>query len=365
MVFFAKQKDLVEKMREQREEFKMHNAKFKHEVRARERIEAQQKKQIDHVKEELLLAKRILKDSNLNALANKKFNGSIEKVDSSKFLAEGAILTDLMEDPKEKMEKFECEMMGARNTAKLVRGTEVVPNRDVPASALSIKNEFKKLNLSQFTPNAIKFRTRAAVSTLGKINRRELPIQSDPNTLRMSLATAHKRHSSIEGISNGFKDVYFEGVRMAINNEREAIDMRRQLVQTVQHDAKGPHRRMNISQISYGTGGRIVPPIPGFGKPQTAAYNTARGSSYNATFRGDQVRCNTVMEEPNHPNLQSFSNDLRGLSQDKSRPNKLYQTQRDFEAQDTTILDSLMDSNSNSVFQNPSVVQYIQSKNNN
>ena len=100
------------------------------------------------MKEELLLAKRILKDSNLNALANKKFNGSIEKEDSSKFLAQGAILTDLMEDPKEKMEKFECEMMGPKNNPKFVKGTELHPNRDIPASALTIQNEFKKLNMS-------------------------------------------------------------------------------------------------------------------------------------------------------------------------------------------------------------------------
>lgn len=195
---------------------------------------------------------------------------------------------DLMEDPKAKMEKFECEMVGPENNPKFVKGTLLNPNRDIPASALTIKNEFKKLNMSQFTPNAIKFRTRAAASTLGKINRKGLPAPPlDPNTFTMSLNTAHKRRSSIEGCGNGFADVYFEGIKKAINNERDAIDMRRQLVQTVQHDAKGPNRRLNISQISNGTGGRIVPPIHGISKPSTAAYNTARGSSYNATFRGD------------------------------------------------------------------------------
>ena len=74
------------------------------------------------MKGELLIAKRILKDSNLNALANKKFNGSIDKVDSHKFLKEGAILTDVMEDPKDKMETFELELIGPNNPI-LVKGT--------------------------------------------------------------------------------------------------------------------------------------------------------------------------------------------------------------------------------------------------
>jgi len=44
-------------------------------------------------------------------------------------------------------------------------------------------------------------------------------------------------------------------------------------------------RKRTISTLLSGTGGGYIPSIRG-GKPQTAAYNTARGSDFNRKMRG-------------------------------------------------------------------------------
>ena len=80
----------------------------------------------------------------------------IDKGCETKFLIEGAQLTDLLKQEDEKMEEFEVEIHP--NGRKIVPGTKIRMNSDVPASALTLKNQFKKLNYSQFTPNTIKIR---------------------------------------------------------------------------------------------------------------------------------------------------------------------------------------------------------------
>ena len=57
---------------------------------------------------------------------------------------------------------------------------------------------------------------------------------------------------------------------MEIN--RKSIDLRRKLLKTVNHEAKGAGRQRTISQLTQGTGGAkyIVPRHSGMGKPMTA-----------------------------------------------------------------------------------------------
>jgi len=54
------------------------------------------------------------------------------------------------------MKLFECEM--ERPNKKLMAGYEMKKNVDLPASELTLKNQFKKLNFTHFTPNTIKIR---------------------------------------------------------------------------------------------------------------------------------------------------------------------------------------------------------------
>lgn len=61
-------------------------------------------------------------------------------------MCENAIVTDLMEDKKEDEGNFECEI--DRSTTKLLPGTSVNKNIEIPAGALTTKNAFKKLAFS-------------------------------------------------------------------------------------------------------------------------------------------------------------------------------------------------------------------------
>ena len=44
-------------------------------------------------------------------MANRKFNGFIEKSDPGKFMAEGCVVTDLQGEPEVETEEFEVEML--------------------------------------------------------------------------------------------------------------------------------------------------------------------------------------------------------------------------------------------------------------
>ena len=48
------------------------------------------------MKEEILIAKKILKDPNLCTMANRKFNATIDKIDDTKFIVKGAVITGLL-----------------------------------------------------------------------------------------------------------------------------------------------------------------------------------------------------------------------------------------------------------------------------
>ena len=52
---------------------------------------------------------------------------------------------------------FECELKD-KNKEKMLVGTKLKYNKDVPSTELGPVNQFKKLNFNQTTPNAIKIR---------------------------------------------------------------------------------------------------------------------------------------------------------------------------------------------------------------
>ena len=57
------------------------------------------------------------------------------------------------------MKEFECELDNPDiPNKKLIPGYEVLKNSELPATALTLKNHFKKLNFTHFTPNTIKIR---------------------------------------------------------------------------------------------------------------------------------------------------------------------------------------------------------------
>jgi hypothetical protein len=78
MMFFTKQKDLVTQIQTQRTKFKKASDKFSKEIQTWEAIEVKYKGDINELKEEILLAKKILKDPNLSTLASRKFNHTID-----------------------------------------------------------------------------------------------------------------------------------------------------------------------------------------------------------------------------------------------------------------------------------------------
>lgn len=111
------------------------------------------------------MAKRILKDTKLNTIANKKYQASIDRDDPTKFMVGNSILTDVMEEQQEEQQMFEVEVLQDQEHKKtLLQGTCVVPNRTINrtcAEAITPVNMFKKLNYTQHTPNTIKLRRRA------------------------------------------------------------------------------------------------------------------------------------------------------------------------------------------------------------
>lgn len=80
-------------------------------MKIRDATEKKLQERFDEQCEQLLAAKRILKDPNLSLMANRKFNGFIEKSDPGKFMAEGCVVTDLQGEPEVETEEFEVEML--------------------------------------------------------------------------------------------------------------------------------------------------------------------------------------------------------------------------------------------------------------
>lgn len=74
-------------------------------------------------------------------------------------MCENAVLTDLIEDKQEDQGNFEVEI--DRSTTKLLAGTSVNKNIEIPAGSLTTKNAFRKLAFSQFSPNTIQIRAKS------------------------------------------------------------------------------------------------------------------------------------------------------------------------------------------------------------
>lgn len=108
-------------------------------MKIRDATEKILQKKYDDIAEELLTAKKILKDPNLSLIATRKFNGHIEKSDPGKFMAKNCVLTDLQEEPEKETEEFEVEML-QENEHKILPGVQLNNNCDIPAGSLSVKN---------------------------------------------------------------------------------------------------------------------------------------------------------------------------------------------------------------------------------
>ena len=99
------------------------------------------------MKEEILIAKRILKDPNLSHHATRKFNVTIDKHDETNFMVTGAEIKALVEKTDAKEDQYEVELHMPPNR-NLMPGTTMKLNSELPASELTKKNMFKKLNYS-------------------------------------------------------------------------------------------------------------------------------------------------------------------------------------------------------------------------
>lgn len=163
MMFFSQQKDLVNQIAAQRAKFKKASEKFSREITTWEAIEKKYKKDIGELKEEILLAKKILKDPNLSTLASRKFHNTIDQTNDRKMVVEGAQIHDIIEQENEKAEEFEVEIERPMN--RYIPGCRILYNKEVPAASITIQNQFKKLNFSQFTPQTIKIRRAGGRST--------------------------------------------------------------------------------------------------------------------------------------------------------------------------------------------------------
>lgn len=71
--FFTKQNDLVQQIKDQKEEHVQTQQRFKREIKIREKIDLQNHKKIDSLEDQLFKAKKILRDPELNKLANRRF----------------------------------------------------------------------------------------------------------------------------------------------------------------------------------------------------------------------------------------------------------------------------------------------------
>lgn len=110
LMFFSKQKDLVDALGQNREKHQNEQKKFNREIEIRESIKAKLQQEISDLKEELLLAKRILRDPNLSQLATRKFKSTINQDEDHKFTCKGAVITDIIQQNEDENAQFECEM---------------------------------------------------------------------------------------------------------------------------------------------------------------------------------------------------------------------------------------------------------------
>jgi len=76
------------------------------------------------MKNELLLAKKILKDPNLSKLASKKFNDYIEKVNANLMFNKAANITDILPVNNYRDEGFEVELTN-KHKQNIVTGNHI------------------------------------------------------------------------------------------------------------------------------------------------------------------------------------------------------------------------------------------------
>lgn len=147
--FFSKNSALLDQMRGHAEDFAKAGRKFAVETNLHEAARGVLEREILDLKHELLLAKRILKDPNLSKLANRKFKTTLDQDNPAKFFVAGAQIKELVEDDDEKEERLEIELCPTRkDKGKLLPGTQMLYNSQLPASELTKKNQFKKLTFT-------------------------------------------------------------------------------------------------------------------------------------------------------------------------------------------------------------------------
>lgn len=113
-----------------REKLVKQNDYFTKEMDARGTIQRKHVKQIKDLREEILMAKRILKDPRLSLLATRKFNALIDKENEEKFMLKSALVTDIIKKQDEQFEVFECELLDAHKL-KLPEGKRMKMDHEV------------------------------------------------------------------------------------------------------------------------------------------------------------------------------------------------------------------------------------------
>lgn len=96
-MFFKKQEDLVEEIKEWRRKYNQQHKDSKREMDIRDMVANNLQKEIAGLKEEILTAKRILKDPNLCNMANRRFAELIEADNANKFMTTGGVLTEIID----------------------------------------------------------------------------------------------------------------------------------------------------------------------------------------------------------------------------------------------------------------------------
>lgn len=173
-MFFKKQEDLVDSIKEWRKKYNQQAKDAKREMDIRDMVANNLQREISALKEEVLTAKRILKDSNLCMMANRRYTELVAQDNANKFMTDGGVLTEIIDQQEEVLDTFELEL--PMDQKKLLQGTDIKLNSQVPKEALTIKNQYHKLNFSQTTKNSIKIRrktqteqSKEAVSDASKV----------------------------------------------------------------------------------------------------------------------------------------------------------------------------------------------------
>ena len=109
------------------------------EIKTKDALIDKSAKDIALLKEELLMAKRILKDPGLSQIATRKFNETIDRENDQRFAAEGSVLHDLLKQQELELENYEVEMKPEKEY-KVLEGVNLNYNRDVPEEARTFAN---------------------------------------------------------------------------------------------------------------------------------------------------------------------------------------------------------------------------------